>query len=221
VRSRNSRGLLWGVVGEQNFYPVGQRLIGNRPDVVNEEAGDRTGCEVAIHIATWSRLPLCCRRAMSLLPSLEVGNSYDAAKRYLDNVVVVARLTAARGSMADTRDGRGQPLITSTKDLDFAPDSGSSKRSRYRPGGPSSTVAVNWPDWSVLVGSIGKLSHLPASRRCTCRKVSGPPGYVPRIRTIWKALPESGGFSNWMVAPAEPEPVLPAAPGVLLAVGAL
>ncbi len=42
------------VLGEQNLDPVGAKLIGDRLDVVDEEAGDRTGREVAIHIAVWS-----------------------------------------------------------------------------------------------------------------------------------------------------------------------
>jgi hypothetical protein len=41
-------------LGEQNLDPVGPKLIGDRPDVVYEEAGDRTGREVAVHVAVWA-----------------------------------------------------------------------------------------------------------------------------------------------------------------------
>jgi hypothetical protein len=42
------------LLGEQNLDSVGPKLIGDRPDVVHEKAGDRTGREVAIHVAVWS-----------------------------------------------------------------------------------------------------------------------------------------------------------------------
>jgi hypothetical protein len=41
-------------LGEQNLDPVRPKLIGDRPDVVYEKAGDRTGREVAIHVGVWA-----------------------------------------------------------------------------------------------------------------------------------------------------------------------
>ena len=64
----------------------------------------------------------CCER-----PS---EGTYDSARhRYLDNVIVFARLKGgARAWWLVTRDG--QPMITSAKVLDATPGSGSSTRSR-------------------------------------------------------------------------------------------
>jgi hypothetical protein len=42
------------LLGEQNLDSIGPKLIGDGPDVVYEEAGDRTGREVAIHVAVRS-----------------------------------------------------------------------------------------------------------------------------------------------------------------------
>ena len=62
-------------------------------------------------------------------------------------------------------------------------------------GRPNSAWVMNWPDWSVLVGT-GKSSHLPPCQRCTRRKVPVPPRYVPWIRTASKGLAESAKSSN-------------------------
>jgi hypothetical protein len=42
------------LLGKQNLDPVGPKLVGDRLDVVYEEARNRTGCEMAIHVAVWS-----------------------------------------------------------------------------------------------------------------------------------------------------------------------
>src|SRR5215213_11197159 len=42
------------LLGEQNLDSIGPKLIGDRLNVVYEKAGDRTGREVAIHVAVWS-----------------------------------------------------------------------------------------------------------------------------------------------------------------------
>src|ERR671911_2716229 len=72
---------------------------------------------------------------------------------------------------------------------------------------------VNRPDLSVLAGN-GKVSHLPASRRCNRRKVSDPPRYVPEIRTVSKGRPERAESFSWIVFDAGPAPALSLAPGV-------
>ena len=52
-------------LGQQNLDPVGPKLIGDRPDVVYEEAGNRTGREWRFMSSLVRRPRLCCRRATS------------------------------------------------------------------------------------------------------------------------------------------------------------
>ena len=73
----------------------------------------------------------CCERGTEewVLSDHLMGTSDSARHRYLDNVIVFARLKGgARAWWLVTRDG--QPMITSAKVLDATPESGSSTRSR-------------------------------------------------------------------------------------------